>query len=310
MLGDIGLAKVEDLKYCSMPESMLSSYSAPELFELMANVNETIDLYAVGLILYRIYNGNHAPLEDEKTSAKAADKLRITGQALPAPMFADYEMAGIISKAAPSSRGSLPVPRRAQGRAGGLHERNQVGDAPIMPPIVADDVSVDEEAAQEAVEPVQFANTEEMDDAFKESFSPDNDMLNALIESVHKDIDQDYASSRSLEPQEMTFPWTAVRTSPASAKNHQVAAHGAGRGAGAGAGRRCGVVLLHPHRHPYHRRHGGHRAHHQFHHRLHRDPGSKDSFEVGLHRRLRQRHPPALHRRAQRLHRPRRRHSV
>ncbi len=190
MLGDIGLAKLEDLKYCSMPESMLSPFSAPELFELMANVNETIDLYAVGLILYRIYNGNHAPLEDEKTSAKAADKLRITGQALPAPMFADYEMAEIISKACafqPEDR--YQTPNELKEAISSYMLRNQVGDAPITPPIVADDVSVDQDAAEETVEPVQFANTEEMDEAFKENFSPDNDMLNALIESVHRDID-------------------------------------------------------------------------------------------------------------------------
>ena len=56
MLGDMGIAKIDGLKYCSMPEAMISSYSAPELFDLMAEVNETVDLYAVGLILYRIYN--------------------------------------------------------------------------------------------------------------------------------------------------------------------------------------------------------------------------------------------------------------
>ena len=33
---------------------------------------------------HRIYNGNHGPFEDEKTSARAADKLRVTGQQLPA----------------------------------------------------------------------------------------------------------------------------------------------------------------------------------------------------------------------------------
>ena len=32
------------------------------------------------MILYRIYNGNHGPFEDEKTSARAADKLRVTGE--------------------------------------------------------------------------------------------------------------------------------------------------------------------------------------------------------------------------------------
>ena len=34
VLGDLGIAKIEELKYCSMPENMLSSYSAPELFSL------------------------------------------------------------------------------------------------------------------------------------------------------------------------------------------------------------------------------------------------------------------------------------
>ena len=40
-----------------------------------------------------------AAFEDEKTSARAADKLRVTGQQLPAPMYADYEMADILLKA-------------------------------------------------------------------------------------------------------------------------------------------------------------------------------------------------------------------
>ena len=39
MVGDMGIARIDDLKYCSMPESMISPYSAPELFDLMANVN-------------------------------------------------------------------------------------------------------------------------------------------------------------------------------------------------------------------------------------------------------------------------------
>ncbi len=190
MLGDMGIAKVQDLKYCTMPETMLSPYSAPELFELMANVNETVDLYAVGLILYRVYNGNHGPLEDEKTSAKAADKLRITGQALPAPMFADYEMAEIIQKACafkPEDR--YQSPDEMKQAFVNYMMRNQVGDTPISPPIVADEAPVNQEATSEAVEPVQFANTEEMDETFKQSFSPDNDMLNALIESVHRDLE-------------------------------------------------------------------------------------------------------------------------
>ena len=99
LLGDLGIAKIDELKYCSMPENMLSSFSAPELFSLLGTIEPTTDIYSVGMILYRIYNGNHGPFEDEKTSARAADKLRVTGQQLPAPMYADYEMADILLKA-------------------------------------------------------------------------------------------------------------------------------------------------------------------------------------------------------------------
>ena len=71
LLGDLGIAKIDELKYCSMPETMLSSFSAPELFSLLGTIEPTTDIYSVGMILYRIYNGNHGPFEDEKTSARA-----------------------------------------------------------------------------------------------------------------------------------------------------------------------------------------------------------------------------------------------
>lgn len=202
MLGDMGLARLDELKYCSMPEAMLSPYSAPELFSLMADVNQTVDLYAVGLILYRIYNGGHAPLEDEKTSAKQADKQRITGQELPAPLFADYEMAEIIRKAcAFQAQERYQTPEEMKQAFTDYMLRNQVGDTPITPPIVADEEPVDLEAAQEEViEPVQFTDADELDETFKESFTPDSAMLNALIESVHKDLERDYSAGVEDEP--------------------------------------------------------------------------------------------------------------
>ena len=39
LLGDLGIAKIDELKYCSMPETMLSSFSAPELFSLLGKVS-------------------------------------------------------------------------------------------------------------------------------------------------------------------------------------------------------------------------------------------------------------------------------
>ena len=220
MLGDLGIASIEGLKYCSMPELMISSFSAPELFELMASVNETIDLYAVGLILYRVYNGGHAPFEDEKTSGKAADKMRITGKELPAPMFADYEMAEILCKACafdPANR--YQTPDEMKQAFVDYMLRNQVGEEPVVPPIVTDEIPMDEEAAEEEVEPVQLVDTQELDDTFKESFSPDNDMLNALIESVHRDIERDY----SAETEQPMDYYERIIQKPKQKKNEEKA---------------------------------------------------------------------------------------
>jgi serine/threonine protein kinase len=208
MLGDMGIARIDQLKYCSMPESMLSPYSAPELFELMANVNETIDIYSIGLILYRIYNGNHAPFEDEQTSAASADKLRITGQEMPAPMFADYEIAEIIRKACafkPEDR--YQNPDEMKQALVDYMMRNQVGETPIIPPIVADEDPVAISYDEEVVEPVQSADPELISDDFRDNFSPDSNMLDELIKSIHKDIDNDYEDKAESSQRDSDMPF-------------------------------------------------------------------------------------------------------
>lgn len=189
VLGDLGIAKISELKYCSMPEHMLSSYSAPELFELVGSIEPTTDIYSVGLILYRIYNGNHGPFEDEKTSARAADRRRVTGEQMPAPMYADYELTEIILKACafkPEDR--YQTPEEFKDALCEYMKRNQVPDTLIVPPIVADFEPIDPNEEPEPVEPVQFADTDAMSEDFKENFSPDTQMLNAIIDSVHRDM--------------------------------------------------------------------------------------------------------------------------
>lgn len=212
MLGDLGIARIDELKFCTMPEAMLSPYSAPELFDLMGNMNETIDLYSVGLILFRIYNGNHAPFEDEKTSAKAADRMRITGQELPAPLFADYEMAAIIQKACSfQMEDRYQTPAEFKDALVDYMKRNQVGDNPIAPPVHAEETQIDPEAPDEEVEPVQFTAPVALDETFKESFSPDNDMLNSLIESVHRDLENDYTREEN-DPDRMAERFQQVQS--------------------------------------------------------------------------------------------------
>ncbi len=169
LLGDLGIAKIDELKYCSMPENMLSSFSAPELFSLLGTIEPTTDIYSVGMILYRIYNGNHGPFEDEKTSARAADKLRVTGEQLPAPMYADYEMADILLKACafkPEDR--YQTPQELQEALLEYGKRNEASDALIVPPIEGERADRRRRRGQ-AGGPL-VADTRQMADDFKGAF--------------------------------------------------------------------------------------------------------------------------------------------
>ena len=174
MLGDFGLISTEDIQYAVLPEQYRSCFSAPELNGYLGGLNPTVDIYSLGMILYRIYNGNHAPFEDEQTSPKAADARRVEGEALPAPLYADYELAGIICKACaydPAERYQTPDEMRVELEQ--YMRRNAVSDHLIVPPLVTDGETLSPEEAEAEPEPVRFADPKKMDETFKKAFSPD-----------------------------------------------------------------------------------------------------------------------------------------
>ncbi len=174
LLGDFGLISTEDMQYAVLPEQYKSSYSAPELSGYLGGLNPTVDIYSLGMILYRIYNGNHAPFEDEKTGPKAADARRVSGEELPAPLYADYELAGIIRKAcAPDPADRYRTPEEMRVELEQYMRRNAVSDHLIVPPLVTDEAPLSTEAAAEPAEPVRFADPQKLDDSFKKAFKPD-----------------------------------------------------------------------------------------------------------------------------------------
>lgn len=121
-IGDLGFLDMESLKYTSLPSKYISEYTAPELRDALNTVNTTVDTYAVGMILYKIYNNGQLP------------KLEEDEPILP-PANADYELAEIILKACawkPEDRYSDPMD---MGRAlVDYMQRNDVRDTPIVPP--------------------------------------------------------------------------------------------------------------------------------------------------------------------------------
>lgn len=191
MLGDLGLIPLEDLEYACLPEDYLGAYSAPELSEITSSPNQTMDIYSLGMVLYKIYNGNHDPFEDEHTGEGMADKLRMTGKPLPTPIYADYELAGIILKACafhPEER--YQSPEELKQAICMYMQRNEISDTLIVPPIVADETPIAEDAAEEEPEeePIRMADADKLDDDFRQSFAPD---LSGA--GTEKDIDKTIA---------------------------------------------------------------------------------------------------------------------
>lgn len=120
---DLGFLKLDALKYSSLPDKYHSSYTAPEIADAFSTVNTTVDIYALGLILYQIYNSGQLPFAGKSAPAEV----------FPPPAYADYEMSEIILKACapnPADRWQDPV---EMGQAiVGYMQRNGANDTPII----------------------------------------------------------------------------------------------------------------------------------------------------------------------------------
>ncbi len=127
-IGDLGFLSLDAMRYASVPERYFSPYTPPELMDPMAPMNLTVDTYAVGMILYQLYNDGHLPFTG-----------LVPEEPLPSPCHADYEMAEIIMKAIhtdPAQRWEDP---KDLGKAiASYMQKNSVNDIPITPFIPLD----------------------------------------------------------------------------------------------------------------------------------------------------------------------------
>ena len=146
-ISDLGFISLKSLKYASYPDQYRSPYTAPEIDDAMSSLNDRIDIYALGLILYQVYNNGELPTE--------------TGGAFPPPAYADYEIAEIILKACdpdPVKRWADPL---QMGQAIVAYmQRNSINDTPIVPP----PVELPEEEPQEPEQTEVAEETEIIDD--------------------------------------------------------------------------------------------------------------------------------------------------
>ncbi len=134
-IGDIGFVGLNSLKYASLPDRYRSAYTAPEIADAYSSLNETLDIYAAGLILYQVYNNGELPLGDSEP-----------GQPLPPPAYADYELAEIILKAcAPDPADRWQDPAEMGQALVSYMQRNSVNDVPIIPPVLPEEPVIEQE---------------------------------------------------------------------------------------------------------------------------------------------------------------------
>ena len=102
-LGDFGEAKNVEKTLSNMTRRGTENYMAPELYK-GEDGNKTVDIYSLGIVLYRIFNNKKQPFldaEKEKYTSlerENALKLRITGEKIPKPKNADQLLSKIILK--------------------------------------------------------------------------------------------------------------------------------------------------------------------------------------------------------------------
>lgn len=151
-VGDLGFVSMDALDFASLPDRYRSLYTVPEVVDAYSSLNATMDTYALGLVLYQVYNCGKLPFETVEERAAALDNLA-------APKCADEQMASIILKACakdPADRWQTPA---------------EMGHALIsyMQTVGAEDVPIEAPAEPEPEAPVEAEPEQAVDAVVSEA---------------------------------------------------------------------------------------------------------------------------------------------
>ena len=102
-LGDFDTARQMESLTGGLSQKGTYNYMAPEVVS-GEDYDVRVDVYSLGLVLYRLMNGNRLPFISEKqllspSERRAAFERRVRGEALPAPCEASPALAQVILKA-------------------------------------------------------------------------------------------------------------------------------------------------------------------------------------------------------------------
>lgn len=121
-LGDFGIARTIEKTMSGLSKKGTYNYMAPEVYR-SADYGFGVDLYSLGIVLYRLLNRNRVPFLPPPPepitfhSRELALAKRMGGEAIPAPFYAEGRLAEIVRKACaydPKDRYSSPAQMRQE----------------------------------------------------------------------------------------------------------------------------------------------------------------------------------------------------
>ena len=181
-IGDLGFLSLDALNYTTLPTRYRSAYTPPEFDDPMAPLNTTADTYALGMILYQLYNDSQLPSRED-----------ILNGTVPTPVNADYELADIIMTAIHNDPVHRWLDPSAMSQALiSYMQKNAVNDVPITQHMPLDTSS--ETVAADAEEP---ESTQESSAAEPQEFTADTS-------DNRTDPPSEAAEEEILQPEEMS----------------------------------------------------------------------------------------------------------
>lgn len=135
-LGDFGVARTLEKTSSGLSKKGTYTYMAPEVFK-GEPYGANVDLYSLGIVLYRLLNNNMEPFREDRTydSGERALERRMRGDKIPPPQNADRRLAEIVLKAcsySPEERYASPTQLREELEAilsGGQEAETESSDA-------------------------------------------------------------------------------------------------------------------------------------------------------------------------------------
>jgi serine/threonine-protein kinase len=103
-LGDFGIARQLERTTTTMSKKGTNMYMAPEVYR-GDHYDFTVDIYSLGLVLYRLFNNNKMPfVPTDGTNLTFSDRensiiRRMRGEVLPNPVFANESISNVVLKA-------------------------------------------------------------------------------------------------------------------------------------------------------------------------------------------------------------------